>query len=303
MSTQNLRVVRPHAITPPMLISTNVLENDYAEWSAATSYGVGDRVMVTSQHKIYQSLSASNQNKPPALSVADWVEVGPTNRWKAFDTSNSTQTKRAGLISYRIRPGAAVHAVAALNLTEATSIRVRVNDPLLGTIYDVTTPLAGQLITSSWWDWFFGPRTQPKQAVLTNLPSAPSADILVDIEGNDGLAVGVIALGQLRTFSLGVQRGARIGIQDYSRKERNEFGDAIFVERAFARRASFSMLLQASEVDAFNDFLADVRAVPCLWIGSNKYEATTVYGFYKSFDIVLSYSDFSDCELELEGLT
>lgn len=38
-------------------------------------------------------------------------------------------------------------------------------------------------------------------------------------------------------------------------------------------------------------------------IASERFEATTVYGIYKSFDIVLSYFDYSDCELELEGLT
>jgi len=97
--------------------------------------------------------------------------------------------------------------------------------------------------------------------------------------------------------------GARVGIQDYSRKERTDFGDVVLVERAFAKRASFQLLLRAAEVDSFNDFLASVRATPCLWIGSQRYESTTVYGFYKSFDIVIAYFDYSDCELELEGLT
>ena len=75
------------------------------------------------------------------------------------------------------------------------------------------------------------------------------------------------------------------------------------MERAYAKRASFSMLLRAGEVDAMQRFLSDVRATPCLWIGSSRYESTTVYGFYKSFDITISYFDYSDCDLELEGLT
>ena len=113
----------------------------------------------------------------------------------------------------------------------------------------------------------------------------------------------MILLGQARQFSMGVKLGARVGIQDYSRKERNDFGDVMVVERAFAKRASFSLLLAAGEVDALYQFLSEVRASPCLWIGSNRYESTTVYGFYKNFDIVISYYDYSDCELELEGLT
>ena len=110
-------------------------------------------------------------------------------------------------------------------------------------------------------------------------------------------------LGTVRRFALGVKAGARVGIQDYSRKERTEFGDTVLVERAFAKRASLQLLLTASEVDALNDFMAEVRATACLWIGSSRYESTTVYGFYKSFEIAITYYDYSDCELELEGLT
>lgn len=286
-----------------MLVSTNVAENDYPEWLAGSTYALGDRVIVSAQHKVYQSLTAGNTGNPPASSLDRWAEAGPTNRWKAFDSSNSTQTKRAGVISYHLKLGRVVNSIAALNLEGATSIRVRVIDPNQGLIYDRTVALAGQLVSPTWWDWFFGPRTDPRQLLLNDLMSAPGAEVLVDIMGNDALAVGVILLGQGRSFSLGVKSGARLGITDYSRKERNEFGDTVLVTRAFSKRASLSMLLRSSEVDTLNAFLSAVRATPCLWIGSDRYESLTVYGFYKSFDIVLSYRDFSDCELELEGLT
>lgn len=304
MTTSSLIVVSPMDVVPSMLVSTNVLENDYAEWSNATNYSKGQRVIVAAQHKVYQSSADSNTNHSPTeVGSSFWTEVSPTNRWKAFDKSNSTQTARANLISYRLTPGRAVTALSALNLTGASSIRIRVIDPVNGTLYDKTTPLSGRMLRSTWWDWFFGPRTDPKLSIASDLPPAPDADILIDIEGAADLAVGVILMGELRTFSMGVQMGARVGIQDYSRKERNEFGDTILVERAFARRANFQLKLKATEVDAFYSFLADVRATPCLWIGSERFEATTVYGIYKSFEIVLSYFDYSDCDLELEGLT
>lgn len=303
MIAQALRVVRPLALTPGMLISSGVPEGDYPEWWAGGQYALGDRVMVLAEHAVYQSLVAGNVGRPPASSPGDWVRVGPTNRWRAFDESNSTRTAYPGLISYRIRPGRVVQSLAALNLVGATSIRVRVIDPVLGTIYDKTRGLSGALLYSTWWDWFFGPRSDPKQAILTDLPSAPAADILIDLAGNDELAVGVLALGDMRTFAMGVQAGARVGITDFSRKERNDFGDTILVERPFARRANFSLVLRASEVDAFVDFMADMRARPCLWIGSARYEAMTVYGIYKSFEVLIAYFDTSTCELEIEGLT
>lgn len=303
MSINRLTVVKPIAVTPSMLVSTDVPETDYAEWDVGTTYAVGDRVIVAAQHKIYQSAIAENVGKNPATDSAAWLEVGATNRWKPYDKSVSSQVVQADAISYRIKPGQAVTSVGVLNITGGTSLRVRVVDPTLGTVYDKTVSLSRTPLAPGWWVWFFGERRAPTQAILQDLPSYPGADILIDITGTAELAVGVILIGQVRQFALGVKMGARIGIQDYSRKERSEFGDVMLVERAFAKRASFSLLLTADEVDSFHQFLSEVRATPCLWIGSRRYESTTLYGFYKSFDIVIPYFSYSDCDLELEGLT
>lgn len=303
MNINRLTVVKPIAITPSMLVSTDVPETDYAEWASGTTYATGARVIVAAQHKVYQSAIDGNVGKSPVTDRAAWLEVGATNRWKPYDKSVSSQVVQANSISYRLKPGKAVTSVGVLNITGGTSLRVRMIDPAAGTVYDKTINLARTPIAPGWWMWFFGERRAPTQALLQDLPSYPSADILIDITGSSVLAVGVILLGQARQFSMGIRMGARVGIQDYTRKERNDFGDVMVVERAFAKRAGFSMVLTAEEVDSFHQFLSEVRATPCLWIGSKRYEATTVYGFYKSFDIVIAYFNYSDCELELEGLT
>ncbi|WCM86644.1 carbohydrate-binding protein [Acidovorax sp. NCPPB 3576] len=303
MSIRNLNVVRPLIVTAAMLVSTNVAEADYPAWSSGTTYAAGARVIHVGAHKVFQSTQDGNVGKDPTTTAGFWVEVGATNRWKVFDRSVSSQTAQASTIQYRLRPGQAITSLSALNLIGATSMRVRVIDPTYGTVYDKTVDLSRVPVSVGWWEWFFGERRAATQAVLMDIPSFPGADVLIDFTGSALLAVGVLLLGQLRTFGLGVKSGARVGIQDYSRKERTEFGDVVVVERAFAKRASFSLLLTAAEVDAFNAFLAEVRAKPCLWIGSGRYESTTVYGFYKSFDIVISYYDYADSELELEGLT
>jgi hypothetical protein len=75
------------------------------------------------------------------------------------------------------------------------------------------------------------------------------------------------------------------------------------VRRAFAKRANFNLLIEKSEVDAFQLFLTEIRATPCLWIGSTEYESTTLFGFYKNFEALISYPDYADFELEIEGLT
>ncbi len=51
--------------------------------------------------------------------------------------------------------------------------------------------------------------------------------------------------------------------------------------------------------------LADLRATPCVWVGSDKPELDplVVFGFYKDFQVEVAYHTVSFCTLEIEGLT
>jgi hypothetical protein len=301
-----LMVVQPIDITDAMLTSSNVAETDYAVWSSGTTYALAARAILTSSgtHKVYESLQATNLNHDPLTSPLWWIEVSPTNRWKAFDTAVSSQTKQATSITYSITPGQAVNTIAALNIAGATSLTVTMTSAYVGgTVYTKTIDLSSLPTTPDWWTWFYGAKATPTQSILTDLPSYADCVINFTLTGGASLALGVLMLGRQRSFGVGIKFGARVGIQDYSRKETNDFGDTVLVQRAFARRANFDIQVARPEVDSFQNFLSDVRATPCLWIGSTVYESTTVFGFYKNFDILISYPEHADCSLELEGLT
>lgn len=309
MTTESLSlsVVQPVSITAGMLTASNVPENDYPVWSSGTTYAAGNRVILTSTHKIYESVQGANLNKDPSTEPTWWLEVSPTNRWKAFDLSNGSKTVTSGTtppsISYTIQPGQAVTALAVIGVENATSLQISLTDPVYGTVYNKTVNFAAVQPASNWWSWFFAQRSAPTQDISLDLPAYPNASISIILSGGSSLAVGAILIGQQMRFGLGISQGARVGIQDYSRKETNEFGDTVLVQRAFAKRASFDMLIEKSEVDSLQNFLTTVRAKPCLWIGSSEYESTVVFGFYKNFDILISYPNHADCELELEGLS
>lgn len=301
-----ISIVEPVAITDSILTYSNIPETDYSAWSSGTTYALGDRVILTSTHKVYESLQAGNLNKNPTTFVSYWVEVSPTNKWKCFDNSNSTQTVGTGSptqISYILEAGIAITAVGILNITKGSSVTIVMTDPTYGVVYNKTESLGTYPQYPEWWSWFFGLRFSKTQFVATDLPSYPNAEISITVNGSVGLAVGVIIIGQQISFSLGMNHGARLGIQDYSRKETNDFGDTVLIQRAFAKRANFDLLLDNYEVDLMQNILSSIRAVPVLWVGSNEFEATVIFGFYKNFDILLSYSTHAECSLEIEGLT
>lgn len=296
-------VVKPIVITGAMLTATDVAEADYAAWSGATTYALGNRAILTSTHKVYESLQASNLNHDPATSPTWWAEVSPTNRWKAFDLSNSTQTAKATSLYYELLPAKACSSVAALNLAGAQQIRIRMTDPSFGLVYDKTTDLVSIPEASTWYDWFFGARVEQTQHLANDLPTYPNATIRIDLTGGATLAVGVLLLGQQHAIGDGVNYGARLGIRDYSRKETNEWGDVVLIQRAFAKLRGFSVQVPTEDLDRVEMLLTSLRATPALWIGDESYAALSIYGWYSSFEVLVSYPTYADCNIEIEGLT
>lgn len=304
-----LRVIPPLTISDSMLVDTDVPESSYAAWNAGTTYAQGARVHLVSTHKVYESVAGGNINNNPATASTAWTEVGPTNRWALLDKSNSTQTAQADSLYYELTPTASFNSLLLLNLTGALSARIRVTHPTLvgpfddDALYDRTLSLASLPAQAGWWEWTYGERRGPALAVLRDLPGVLGSSVRVDLVGTTELAIGVLLLGQGKELGLGVQHGARIGIQDFSRKERNGFGDAVLVERAFAKRAQFTVPIDAGRVDETARFLSSIRATPCAFVGSSSYESTVIYGFYQEFEVDIAYPTHSVCSLNVEGLT
>ena len=301
--SQILRVIKSIAVTDSLLTSTSVPEADYAAYSAGTTYALGARVIVVASHKIYESLQAGNVGHSVTTEPLWWVEVSPTNRWKLFDLSSTTQTQIDAADHYEITPGQAINALALINISGVLTVRVRLTDPSFGVVYDQTADLADVPSESSWYAWFFEPRTEQTQFVVSDLPSYPNTVLRVDLTSSGAAYVGAMVFGTQRSIGLGVKSGVRLGIRDYSRKERNDWGDTVLVQRAFSRTAAISTLISNTELDNTYNLLSDLRATPCLWIVTDSYSSLSLFGFFSSFDITIPYAQFSDCSIDIESLT
>ncbi len=299
-----LKVIPPLSITDSNLTSSNVAETDYSAWSGATTYALGDRVIVTTGvHKVYESLQAGNLNHSPTTSPTWWIEVSPTNRWKMFDTSNSSQTTNANSIVVTITPGKVINSVSLLGLV-ATSVTIKLTDPIDGVVYNKTTSLNNNGNINNWYNYFFDPIVRKTSVVATDLPAYGSAVLEITITNTGSTAAcSVCVVGAVRYIGEGINLGASVGIQDYSVKQKDDFGNYKLVQRSHSKRAKFSMAVLNTQIDALQDLLVELRTTPCMWIGDDNYTCTVVYGYYKDFDIVISYHLVSDCNLEIEGLT
>lgn len=294
-----LQIVQSLPVSDSVLLGTDVAESIYPAWSSVATYNIGDRVHLVSTHKVYESVADANVNNNPATAV-QWSEVGPTNRWAMFDRSPTTQTAKSGSFWYRLAPTGAYNIVALMELAGAQSLRVRVSHSSLGSLFDKTIDLTSLPVQAGWWEWCYGERRGPSLAVL-GVPGVLGSELRIDVTGTPSLAAGLFLFGQSKNIGLGVRQGARLGIQDYSRKETNEWGDTVLVQRAFAKRASFDVPVPSDQVDEVISYLTSIRATPCLFVGP-RYESAVIYGFYKEFDMNIAYANVSECSLEVEGL-
>ena len=139
--------------------------------------------------------------------------------------------------------------------------------------------------------------------IAFDLPSYPSAEIRVDLAGGADLAIGVLLIGAPSEIGIGTEAGASFGIQDYSRVETNDFGDTVLVQRLFAKRASIKTFVQTPKVNAMFSTLAALRATPALWVAYDELDPLVIFGFYKQFDATVSYVDYTELNIEIQGLT
>lgn len=139
--------------------------------------------------------------------------------------------------------------------------------------------------------------------VKTDLPGYTNALLTVTVNYAGGTAkVGEIIPG-VKT-SLGTTKPQpQVGIKDYSTKTEDVYGHYTIVERSFAKRLTCTAKILNTGIDEAFRLLAACRATAKVWIADEDYSCLIVYGFYKEFNILLAYPDFSICSIEVEGLT
>lgn len=297
-----MKIIRPITVTDANMVYSDVSETTPAAWNSGTTYAVD--ATATYKHRIWKSLANSNLNKQPDLSPTFWVDTGPTNRWAVFDDSVSSLTTKNGSFTYRIQAGATerIDSVALLNLT-GTSVRIKVTVSPEGVVYDETYNLVSTVGISDWYAYFYTAITRSGTLTLFDLPTylAPLIEITVS-NGTLDAKCGVIILGEALTIGR-TQYGATVGIVDFSRKERDQFGNWKVVERAYSDRGNFTVMVDNSKVDQVKKVLSGYRAKAMLYVGTDEFESTTVYGFYKDFSVAIQYYTESALTIEIEGLT
>lgn len=304
-----MRVVEPVQMSESNLISSNITENDAHPWNSDASYSAGD--LVIRNHVVYLCVIAEGSTTldPSADSENEaWVSQGATNLWKPFDRLLSDPATNDGDITYTIQPVLAAgdllcDTVAVFNMVGQT-VRIRIFDNLGAEIKDETRTLIDNSAVIDGWTWSFEPIKYETNVILSGIPLYLGYQVEITVSaGGNATSVGQIVVG--RNQKLGETLvGTSIGFTDYSRKERDDFGNAVLVERPYSNRVVFEFAFPTTDAQRVRGIIARMRATPAIYFAGEDTSiyGTTIYGFPRDFDTPLSTNQ-TFANLEVEGLT
>jgi len=276
----------------------------------------GTHYVVIDSHKDYECLKAvttTSGNTPPHkltaaylgdAVTATWLDLGATNRWRCFDGSLTSQSEATDSMTYVIQTKGRFDSVYLGNVS-ASEVVITAREEHGGAIvYGPTTyPLRSTISSSSYWSWFFEPISFVSDFVDIDFPPYNNLEITITLNHTDEtVRVGAIVIGLSKTLGTTLM-GARLGIADYSVKQKDDFGNWTFVERTFAKTGDFSVMIDRVAVDAAIQELSKYRAEPVVYVGGTAYSNTIIYGIYNSFDVTITYDTYSMCNISVEGLT
>lgn len=303
-----MNVIGPVRVTAAALSATSVPESAVPVWSAPVSYAVGDRARVSgfergAFERVFESLVAGNAgNDPRAGDKSKWLELGATDRFKPFDEKINDLVTATGSLSYTVTAPTLVTGIGVLGL-QGASVQVRIVNSVGIETYSVTRQLVDTTGVYDWHSYFTWDGEYDSEELFLDLPCYAGSQITITVSGTGGVALGQIVMGKLHPLGTTLD-GTEIGIEDFSIKERDPFGNAVLVERAFAETVQFQFWMPTSSAARVRRVIGALRASPALYFAGAELEhlGTTVFGSYQDMSIPLSSDGNSFATLEIKGL-
>ena len=289
---------------------------DYPAWNVATAYAVGDRVIVDSLQSAFECVSSHTGTTPTLTMTTPWVRIGASNAWKPFDAAVSAQ-----LVGYaggdqavdlmRIRlTGLGRFSTVCVLATDASRVRVKFTDPNGTETYNTLRKAVDTTPVIDAWTYCFADLNVSRDFVFDGIDGwGSTADSILDIIVSNDASGTPVRIGEI-VVGLAVDigechAGPELSLIDYSRKETNEYGDLVLVERPYSFRGTFDVEIASDRRNRIQSLMAVLRATPCVFFPSedDANDGLIIYGFERDFSITYQTPTRTYASLEIEGLT
>ncbi len=294
------------------LLENNTTEIvDSSNFDSLGGYREGDEVISTSTHRVYRATTntvdtpeAGSKKTPPT-----WTDVGPTNKYAFRDIyihnrtiSQNNGTTDGDKVVFNVTFENSVDSISFFGLQNA--------DQLVIYYYDESGPPSMETKVISLIDYEATIKTGEQTllesfVVIGDNFNEDAASARIELRPDDSgnaVAVGRMIIG--KAVELGVtQYGAKLSIEDFSRRERDEFGNFTIVPRNTAKNIDFDVKMPKEDVNFVFTYLSKLTTIPCVFLGDDDDAAVQVYGYYSDYTHNIDYPSITSATISVEGLT
>lgn len=308
-----MRIIPPITINDARLTSSTVAEPDTAQgeiaWVSGTAYTIGQIRIRTQTHRKYVALTNHTSTTPPENDAVNWKDIGPTNRYAVFDTERNTATMVTGTaFSFVVTPGVRTQALAIFGISGVETVKVTGRSGVGGAIVYQSTVTLSTRTTTTWSQYFFGAFSFRESVVILDLPLQINLSITVEFTRASSGAIAVETCAFGTPVEVGdSQYGATSDVLDFSRIERDAFGNATLVKRKNVPTLNVQVMAKKANVPAIRRLRDQYAATPLVFLAlkdssDDYFDALSMIGIFKRMPIAVEYPNDVLINIEAEGL-
>lgn len=300
-----MKAIPPVSIAPASSSVTEPAAGEVA-WVSGVPYAVGNKVIRTETHRVYECTVAVTGAVPPETDTAHWRVVGPTNKWAMFDLFSSASTEMVGApLVVEVAPGRRVSAIGLRGLHGASVLI----EELVGgsTVHSETVNLLLRN-TTTWRQYMYGQFRVREGLVRFNLPLSSVATIRVTIQPTGGYArCSAIVLGVDEDLGTIIDEPTsdQLSLSKVTRDEID--GTTTFTKRRNVPQTAHRVRAPAARLNRLRELRDDLDATPALFSGaddketSHFFDTLLVLGFARKWSISMK-GDRVISEIQLEEI-
>jgi hypothetical protein len=253
---------------------------------------------------VHTGSSLLNINYDPATDDGTrWLDIGPTNKFAAFDLDRNLGSVGTSPLTMTIVPADRVDFIGFAGIeAEAIEVLIKVGGV---TVQTLTSDLLNRVV-NNWDDWYFGEFRYRDINGFFGLPGYTSATYEITLTSTSAINTGRIVMG--RAVEIGkTQYNPERGAVNYSKVTRDEDGNLTLVRKRSVPRASFTASAEKAQTQAILNVIEDLNAVPAFWEGieddeDGYYPAVTVFGIYTDLKVNLTHPENLIVSGTIEGM-
>ena len=273
----------------------------YRTFILSSTAGLDDIVTELATHSLYKSLAAGNADNP-LTDATKWKYIGKTNKFKMFDYTRNDVTTAPGSLTIVLTPGKRVNSVALKGI-QANAFTLSVSSGG-GVVYSKSGTLNTR-ITTTWSEYFYGEFTTLKSLAFFDIPLFTDSIITVTLTATSGsVAISTAVIGSF--VELGqTLTNARNDILNFSKVTRDADNNAILVPLRNIPKSKQQVLVDKSSIGKVVQLRDKLNGKPAIWYGLSNpndgyFDAVSILGFYRNFELELGEGGKSIINLELE---